>query len=55
MGTLHKNIHLILEFHKALFLVLYINSLPDDVINNITIYADDTTLYPKCDQASDLL
>ena len=34
---------------------LYINSLPDDVIYNITIYADDTTLYPKCDQASDLL
>ena len=37
----------------ALFL-LYINDLPDDVIRNIAIYADDTTLYSKCDQASDL-
>ena len=33
---------------------LYINDLPDDVIYNIAIYADDTTLYSKCDQASDL-
>ena len=37
----------------AIFL-LYINDLPDDVICNIAIYADDTTLYSKCDQASDL-
>ena len=37
----------------SLFL-LYINDLPDDVICNIAIYADDTTLYSKCDQASDL-
>ena len=29
---------------------LYINKLPDDVICNIAIYADDTTLYSKCDQ-----
>ena len=34
--------------------MLYINDLPDDVICDITIYADDTTLYSKCDQASDL-
>ena len=27
---------------------LYINDLPDDVICNIAIYADDTTLYSKC-------
>ena len=33
---------------------LYINDLPDDVICNISICADDTTLYSKCDQASDL-
>ena len=32
----------------------YINDLPDGVICNIAIYADDTTLYSKCDQASDL-
>ena len=37
----------------TLFL-LYINNLPDDVICNIAIYADDTTLYSQCDQASDL-
>ena len=28
--------------------------LPDDVICNIAIYADDTTLYSNSDQASDL-
>ena len=37
----------------TLFL-LYINDLPDDVICDIAIYADDTTFYSKCDQASDL-
>ena len=37
----------------TLFL-LYINELPVDAICNIAIYADDTTLYSKCDQASDL-
>ena len=37
----------------TLFL-LHINDLPDDVICNIAIYADDTTLYSNCDQASDL-
>ena len=36
----------------TLFL-LYINDLPD-VIRNFAIYADDTNLYSKCDQASDL-
>ena len=34
--------------------LLYINDLPDDVICDIAIYADDTTLYSKCDWASDL-
>ena len=34
--------------------LLYINDLPHDVICNIAIYADDTTLCCKCDQASDL-
>ena len=32
----------------------YINDLFVDVICDIAIYADDTTLYSKCDQASDL-
>ena len=35
-------------------ILLYINDLPDDVICDIAIYADDNTLYSKCDQASDL-
>ena len=34
--------------------LLCINDLPDDVICDIAIYADDTTLYSECDQASDL-
>ena len=37
----------------TLFL-LYINDLPDNVICDIAIYADDTTLCSRCDQASDL-
>ena len=36
----------------TLFL-LYINGLPD-LIYDIAVYADDTTPYSKCDQASDL-
>ena len=37
----------------TLFL-LYINDFPDDIICNIAIYADDTTLCSKSDKASDL-
>ena len=37
----------------TLFL-LYINDLPDDVICDIAIYADHTTLYSRCNRASDL-
>ena len=40
-------------FAPTLF-VLYINDLADDVACDIGICADDTTLYSKCDQASDL-
>ena len=29
-----------------------VNDLPDDVICNIAIYDDDTTLYSKCDRLS---
>ena len=46
-----KGLHKVLG--PTLFL-LYINDLPDDVICNIAIYADDTTLYSKSNQASDL-
>ena len=55
--SLHKNIKLMLEFPRVPFLVLhrllllYINDLPDDVICDI--YVNDTTLYSKCDEASD--
>ena len=35
-------------------MLLYINDLPDDIICDIAIYADNTTHYSKCDQTSDL-
>ena len=58
MGNLHKNILLMLEFLRGPCLfqhfLLYINDLPDDVICDIAIYADDTTFYSKLDQASEL-
>ena len=38
----------------TLFL-LYIYVLPDDVICNIAIHDDDTTLYSKCDQAINMI
>ena len=38
---------------STLFL-LYVNGLHDDVICDIAICADDSTLYCKCDQVSDL-
>ena len=47
MESLHKNVQLMLEFLKAPFLVLNVSC-------NFAIYADDITLYSKCDQASDL-
>ena len=31
------------------FILLYLNDCPDNVICNIAIYADETTLYSKCD------
>ena len=36
------------------FFLLYINDFPGDVICNILVYIDDTTLYCNCYQASDL-
>ena len=38
----------------ATFFLLYINNLPDDVTYNTAVYADNNTLYSKCDQASNL-
>ena len=40
-------------FDPTLFL-LCVNDLPNAVIRNIAIYADDSTLYSKCNPASDL-
>ena len=34
--------------------LLYITDIPGDVVCNIAIYADDTTLYSKCYKTSDL-
>ena len=34
--------------------ILYINDFPDYFICNIAVYADDITLYSKCDQVFDL-
>ena len=47
-----------LEFLKAPLLVLHFSyctlmTFLRDAIGNIAIYSDDTTLYSKCDQASD--
>ena len=39
----------------SILFLLYINDLPENDICNIAIYANDTTLCSKCDQASDLL
>ena len=59
MGNLYKNIQLMLEFLKGPFLVLLFSyfTLMTFLIMiscNIAIYADDTTLYSRCDQASNL-
>ena len=54
MGILHKNIHLMLLFLKAPFLVLHfsgytlMNFLM--ILSVITIYPDDTTLESKHQQ-----
>ena len=59
MGSLHKKYPVQAGVPQRSILgptlfLLYLNDLLDDVICNIAIYADDATLYPKCDQASDL-
>ena len=50
-----------LDFLKAPFkaqcdalYLQYINNFPDSIICNITLYEDNTTVYFKCDQASNL-
>ena len=39
---------------RTTLFLLYINDLPHDDIYNIAICADDTVLYSKCNQASNL-
>ena len=58
MGSLPENAQLMLEFPQGSILsstlfLRYINDL-DDVICDTAVYANDATLYFKCDQASDL-
>ena len=53
MASIRKNIQLMQELFKAPFLVLfllYMNDFLDDVIYDIAINADCTTLYSKRDQ-----
>ena len=54
MKNVHKSI-CSARFFLVLCFAIYINDLPDDVIHNIAICFDDTTIYSKCDLASDLL
>ena len=41
-------------FWNFIFCHCAFNGIPDDVICNIVIYVDDTTLYSRYDQASDI-
>ena len=57
MGNLHKNIQVMLEFRKASFLIIHISyyTLMTFLMKRIiAICGDDTNLYSKCNQASDL-
>ena len=53
MGSLHKNIQLILEFLKVPFFVLHF-SYYTLYIDDTAVYVDDTILCTKCEEASDL-
>ena len=54
MGSCHKSKVPQHSINDSTLFLQYINDLHDDCICNITIYADDTTLYSKWEQASDL-
>ena len=40
--------------YSPFLFLLYVNDLPDEVMCNIVINADDGTRYSRCDWASDL-
>ena len=60
MGSVRKNIHIMLEFLKGPFLVLpffYYKLMTFLMMLSVILLSmqyNDTTLYSKCDQASDL-
>ena len=55
MESLGRNIQLTVQFLKAPFLCLpFFLDFIDDDICNIIVYAEDTTVYSKCDQTSDV-
>ena len=64
MGSLHKNIQIMLDFIKAIFLDLHFSYYTSMaflmelyylyLICNLAICADGTTFYSNCDQLSDL-
>ena len=55
MGSLHNNAGVLQgSIVCPRLLLLYIKDLLNDIISDVTIYDDDTTLYSKCDQTSDL-
>ena len=49
-----KKIQLMLEFLQGPFLSLLISYSTLTTVNNIAVYADDTIIYSKCDQVTNL-
>ena len=43
-----------INFETYIFILVIRITESDDVVCNVAIYTDDTTLYSKCNQASDL-
>ena len=54
MAIFCKKTQLMLEFLKGPFLSLLFSYSTLTTINNIAVYADDTIIYSKCDQETNL-